>query len=75
MRKIIIVAGILIVVCASCHKKKGVIEKCDVFISGTEGSAFYRIPSLITTNKGTLIAVCDAGSNDGMMLRITSTWR
>ena len=32
----------------------------DLFISGQDGVSQYCIPSLITTNKGTLIAVCDA---------------
>jgi sialidase-1 len=32
----------------------------DLFISGQDSVSQYCIPSLITTNKGTLIAVCDA---------------
>lgn len=32
----------------------------DLFISGQDNVSQYCIPSLITTNKGTLIAVCDA---------------
>jgi len=32
----------------------------DLFVSGEYGVANYRIPSLVTTNKGTLLAVCDA---------------
>jgi sialidase-1 len=35
-------------------------NKVDVFISGQDGVAFYRIPALVTSNKGTLIAICDA---------------
>ncbi len=41
-------------------KEKGFEEEGDVFISGKEGVACFRIPSLITTTKGTLIAICDA---------------
>lgn len=59
MKELLIIAGFLVLL-ASCKKDKPFIEKQDLFVSGTEGSAFYRIPSLITTNKGTLIAVCDA---------------
>lgn len=59
MKKIFVIVVFLIAF-TSCETNKGFIEKSDVFISGTEGSAFYRIPSLVTTNKGTLIAVCDA---------------
>lgn len=32
----------------------------DIFVSGENNVNEYRIPSLITTNNGTLIAVCDA---------------
>jgi len=32
----------------------------DLFISGTQGVAEFRIPSMITTSSGTVIAVCDA---------------
>jgi len=58
MKRLIIAS--LLIIFTSCQTNKGFIEKNDVFISGTEGSAFYRIPSLVTTNKGTIIAVCDA---------------
>jgi len=32
----------------------------DVFVSGEDGVCQYRIPALVCTNSGTLIAVCDA---------------
>ena len=32
----------------------------DLFISGTEGVHEFRIPSMITTESGTILAVCDA---------------
>jgi sialidase-1 len=59
MRKLFILISFIILY-SGCKTDKAFIEKNDVFISGTEGSAFYRIPALIATNKGTLIAVCDA---------------
>jgi sialidase-1 len=36
------------------------IERTDVFVAGQDGICEYRIPGLVTTGKGTLIAVCDA---------------
>ncbi len=35
-------------------------EHVDVFVSGEDGVCEYRIPALIVTNRGTLVAVCDA---------------
>lgn len=35
----------------------------DVFVSGQEGYHTYRIPSLITTAKGTLLAFCEGRKN------------
>jgi sialidase-1 len=59
MRKLFILLGILFVY-SGCKTDKPFLEKHDLFVSGTEGSKFYRIPALATSNKGTLIAVCDA---------------
>ena len=36
------------------------IHQEDIFISGTKGVVEFRIPSMITTNSGALLAVCDA---------------
>jgi sialidase-1 len=49
-----------ILIFSNCKRNVPFIEQQDIFISGQEGSAFYRIPALITTTKGTLIAVADA---------------
>jgi len=39
---------------------QGILEQTDVFIGGEDGVAEYRIPVLVTSNKGTLLAFCDA---------------
>ncbi len=51
---------VIIPIISCCSPDKSLIEKTDIFISGTEGSAFYRIPALIATQNGTLIAIADA---------------
>jgi sialidase-1 len=37
-----------------------ILEQTDVFVAGQDGIFEYRIPGLVTSNKGTLIAFCDA---------------
>lgn len=35
------------------------LEQVDVFVAGQDGVHEYRIPGIVTTNRGTLIAFCD----------------
>ncbi len=35
------------------------LKKIDVFVSGTEGYHTFRIPALLTTSEGTLLAFCE----------------
>lgn len=35
-------------------------EQIDVFVGGKDGVLEYRIPGLVSTNQGTLVAFCDA---------------
>ncbi len=57
----------------------------DVFVSGTEGYHTFRIPAVIATDKGTILAFCegrrfsreDLGNNDVLLKRSTDggrTW-
>lgn len=36
------------------------VEKIDLFQAGTDGYALYRIPGIVTTKQGTLLAYCEA---------------
>ena len=36
-----------------------ILEQVDVFVAGQDGVLEYRIPGLLTSNRGTLIAFCD----------------
>lgn len=40
-----------------------IFEQTDVFIAGQDGIFEYRIPGLVTSNQGTLLAFCDARVN------------
>ncbi len=35
------------------------IEQLDVFVSGTEGYHTFRIPTLVVSNRGTVLAICE----------------
>ena len=41
------------------------IDKTDLFSTGKDGYALYRIPGLVTTSKGTLLAYCEARKTSG----------
>ena len=36
------------------------LAKSDLFVAGTEDYAIYRIPGLVVTSKGTVLAYCEA---------------
>ena len=44
---------------ASAPAAPALLEQTDVFVAGQDGVFEYRIPGLVTTNQGTLIAFCD----------------
>ena len=39
------------------------LEKCEVFPAGMNGVALYRIPGVVVTTKGTVLAYCEARRN------------
>lgn len=78
-----IVSAIAAAAGAACAEPK--FERQDLFESGKEGYALYRIPGLIVTAKGSLLAYCEArkspkgdwGATDVMIRRSTDggrTW-
>jgi sialidase-1 len=52
--------GFLFTVLASCHGAEPFIEKSDLFVAGRGGYTSCRIPALIATSRGTLLAFCEA---------------
>ena len=53
-------AGISISKPALLAPTKALFRQKEVFISGQDGIHEYRIPALVTTTRGTLLAACDA---------------
>lgn len=53
-------AAVLLVVPALAVAGKPLFETTDVYVGGLDGIHTYRIPCLVTTKKGTLLAICDA---------------
>lgn len=51
--------SLLVISCADRSAENQYYE-IDLFGNGDHGIANYRIPSLVTTNQGTVLAVCDA---------------
>ena len=55
-------AGALLLDCGADTPgpETALFEQTDVFVAGQDGIAEYRIPVLLTSTKGTLLAFCDA---------------
>ena len=49
-----------VVACGVAAGQPAMVERTDVFVAGRDGVYEYRIPGLVTTTKGTLLAFCDA---------------
>ncbi|TDU70591.1 sialidase-1 [Prosthecobacter fusiformis] len=47
----------------SAHAATPFLEKTDVF-EGGKGASLYRIPGVVVTGKGTVLAYCEARLND-----------
>lgn len=56
----------VILLCLSCHSLLAVeplLEKTSVFPAGMNGVTLYRIPGMVVTTKGTVLAYCEARKN------------
>jgi len=68
MRRFAVIAVCQVLACCvasltSVGAAEPLLEKIDVFLAGTGGYALYRIPGLVVTAKGTVLAYCEARKN------------
>jgi hypothetical protein len=50
----------LLTLATTLHSAEPLLEKTDLFEAGADGYALYRIPGMIVTQKGTVLAYCEA---------------
>ena len=48
----------------SAHAAAPLLEKVDLFEAGKDGYALYRIPGIVTTRRGVVLAYCEARKSD-----------
>ena len=57
-RAITVFIGVMLLP-AFCRPADPYLEQVDIFTSGTEGYHTFRIPAIVVTNEGTLLAFCE----------------
>jgi len=85
MRFLLVLLTVFIPVIHACPAEP-ILEKTDLFEAGKEGYSLYRIPGIVVTKQGTLLAYCEArkssvgdwGTTDILLRRSTDagkTWQ
>lgn len=60
-RKILSLLSTIMLLAGSARAGTGLLfDETDVFVAGQDGVHEYRIPGVVTSNRGTLLAFCDA---------------
>src|SRR5580692_140344 len=57
---LIVALTVLLALTAPAAAAEPFLEKVDLFAAGKDGYVLYRIPGLVVTTKGTLLAYCEA---------------
>ena len=56
--------ALLLLTGAASHAEEHAVTKTDLFEAGKEGYRLYRIPGIVVTKKGTVLAYCEARKSD-----------
>jgi sialidase-1 len=64
MRSLMLMGVVLNLATTPAHAAAPAFERTDLFTAGRDGYALYRIPGLIVTAKGTLLAYCEARKSE-----------
>ena len=59
MTRSFLAACLLVALSSNMAKSEPLVEQFDVFVSGTEGYHTFRIPVLVVSTKGTVMAFCE----------------
>lgn len=54
----------LLLLFSVCTASASAVEKVDLFEAGKEGYALDRIPGIVVTKRGTVLAYCEARKSD-----------
>jgi sialidase-1 len=63
MKKAVSILSLLLCISCACttnFANEPILEKTDVFLSGMNGVTLYRIPGIVVTTNGTVLAYCEA---------------
>jgi hypothetical protein len=62
---LLVLVGLLVpVLVPAARSAEPLFEKVQLFEAGADGYALYRIPGIVVTKKGTVLACCEARKND-----------
>ncbi len=63
-RNTLLLLPLSLILATSITAAEPMLEKADLFESGKDGYALYRIPGIVVTAKGTVLAYCEARKSD-----------
>src|SRR5262245_43733256 len=62
--RVLLAATWLLLIPLGARPAEPFLEKTDLFEAGKDGYALYRIPGVVVTTKGTVLAYCEARKSD-----------